>query len=87
MLVRDLWKDSRFISKVFSVLEDTPVRMISLGSSDINLSLVVPMDKIDDTVQKLHDTFSVLKNLINQKKTAAHSIAAVFLVTDFINSY
>ena len=54
---QDLWKDSRFISKVFSVLEDTPVRMISLGSSDINLSLVVPMDKIDDTVQKLHDTF------------------------------
>ncbi len=54
---QDLWKDSRFISKVFSVLEDTPVRMISLGSSDINLSLVVPMDRIDDTVQKLHDKF------------------------------
>ncbi len=54
---QDLWKDSRFISKVFGVLEDTPVRMISLGSSDINLSLVVPMDRIDDTVQKLHDKF------------------------------
>ena len=54
---QDLWKDSRFISEVFSVLEDTPVRMISLGSSDINLSLVVPMEKIDETVQKLHDKF------------------------------
>ena len=54
---QDLWKDSRFISQVFAVLEDTPVRMISLGSSDINLSLVVPMERLDDTVQKLHDRF------------------------------
>ncbi len=54
---QDLWKDSRFISRVFAVLEDTPVRMISLGSSDINLSMVVPMNRLDDTVQKLHDQF------------------------------
>lgn len=54
---QDLWKDSHFTSGVFSVLQDTPVRMISLGSSDINLSLVVPMEKLDETVQKLHDEF------------------------------
>ena len=54
---QDLWKDSRFISRVFAVLEDTPVKMISLGSSDINLSLVVPRDRTDTTIQALHDDF------------------------------
>lgn len=54
---QDLWKNSHFTSRVFSVLQDTPVRMISLGSSDINLSLVVPMERLDETVQKLHDEF------------------------------
>lgn len=54
---QDLWKDSRFISKVFASLEDTPIRMISLGSSDINLSVVVPQEKTDSTIQTLHDAF------------------------------
>ena len=54
---QDLWKDSRFISRVFAVLEDTPVQMISLGSSDINLSLVVPQKRTDQTIQSLHDAF------------------------------
>lgn len=54
---QDLWKDSRFISRVFASLEDTPVRMISLGSSDINLSVVVPQEKTDSTIQTLHDAF------------------------------
>jgi aspartate kinase len=54
---QDLWKDSRFISRVFGLLEDTPVQMISLGSSDINLSLVVPQDRTDLTIQALHDAF------------------------------
>lgn len=54
---QDLWKDSRFISRVFASLEDTPIRMISLGSSDINLSVVVPQEKTDSTIQTLHDAF------------------------------
>ncbi|MDC7233111.1 MAG: lysine-sensitive aspartokinase 3 [Spirochaetales bacterium] len=57
MVGQDLWKDSGFISKVFASLKDTPVRMISLGSSDINLSVVVPQDKTDSTIQTLHDAF------------------------------
>ncbi|MDA3956546.1 aspartate kinase [Oceanispirochaeta sp.] len=57
MVGQDLWKDSRFISRVFAILEETPVRMISLGSSDINLSVVVPQEKADSAIQKLHDSF------------------------------
>jgi aspartokinase len=31
--------------------------MISLGSSDINLSLVVPVEATDEAVRILHDEF------------------------------
>lgn len=54
---QNLWKDSRFLSKVFDSCLGVPVRMISLGSSDINLSLVVPQEKSDSLIQLLHDTF------------------------------
>lgn len=53
----ELWKDSVFISRVFATLKDTPIRMISLGSSDTNLSFVVPGDKTDHTIQLLHNEF------------------------------
>jgi aspartokinase len=33
------------------------VRMISLGSSDINLSLVVPVESMEDCVRRLHEEF------------------------------
>ena len=52
-----LWKDGGFLSQVFKTCEGVPLRMISLGSSAINLSLVVPQDKTDFMVQKLHDQF------------------------------
>lgn len=54
---QELWKDSIFISRVFATLKDTPIRMISLGSSDTNLSFVVPGDKTDSTIQILHNEF------------------------------
>ncbi len=54
---QDLWKDTVFLSRVFQCLKSTPVRMISLGSSDINLSLVVPDSKTEDCVRMLHDEF------------------------------
>jgi aspartate kinase len=54
---QNLWKDSVFLSKVFHSCSGVPVRMISLGSSDINLSLVVPQDKADHLIQKMHDLF------------------------------
>ncbi len=53
----DLWKDTVFISRVFQSLKSTPVRMISLGSSDINLSLVVPEANTEDSVRRLHGEF------------------------------
>ena len=53
----DLWKDTVFLSRVFQSLKSTPVRMISLGSSDINLSLVVPEANTEDSVRRLHGEF------------------------------
>jgi aspartate kinase len=54
---QDLWKDTVFLARVFSSLKTTPVRMISLGASDINLSLVVPVENTEDSVRRLHDEF------------------------------
>ncbi len=54
---QDLWKDTRFLARAFSSLKGTPVRMISLGSSDINLSFVVPVEATEDAVRTLHDEF------------------------------
>ena len=54
---KELWKDSSFIARVFNSLQNIPVRMISLGSSDINLSLVVPDSAIENAMSILHDHF------------------------------
>ncbi len=54
---QDLWKDTVFLSRVFRSLKSTPVRMISLGSSDINLSLVVPESDTEESVRRLHSEF------------------------------
>ena len=52
-----LWRDSLFISKVFSNLKHIPIRMISLGASDTNLSFVVPDSEAENTIQILHKEF------------------------------
>ena len=54
---QDLWKDTAFLNRVFASLKSTPVRMISLGASDINLSLVVPADAMEESVRNLHAEF------------------------------
>ncbi|MBN2805518.1 MAG: lysine-sensitive aspartokinase 3 [Prolixibacteraceae bacterium] len=54
---QELWKDSLFISKAFSQLGSIPVRMVTLGSSDTNLSFVVPEENTNEAVQKLHKCF------------------------------
>ncbi|MGO9310562.1 MAG: aspartate kinase [Spirochaetia bacterium] len=54
---QDLWKDTTFLARAFSSLKGTPVRMITLGSSDINLSVVVPVESTDEAVRTLHDEF------------------------------
>jgi len=52
-----LWKDSQFIADIFSSITDIPIRMISLGSSDTNLSLVVPDDYAERVISQLHSRF------------------------------
>jgi len=54
---QELWKQPAFIARVFGALKDTPVRMVSLGSSDINLSLVVPGKMLNTAIQILHREF------------------------------
>ncbi len=54
---QDLWKDTVFLARVFSSLKSTPVRMICLGASDINLSLVVPVESTEESVCRLHEEF------------------------------
>lgn len=55
---RDLWKDSSFLNRVFtSIGQDIPVRLISLGSSDINLSLVIPAEQSAEAMRRLHREF------------------------------
>jgi len=54
---QDLWKDTAFLARVFASLKHTPVRMISLGASDINLSLLVPVEATDESVRNLHAEF------------------------------
>lgn len=50
----DLWKEASFTARVFAALRDIPVRMISLGSSDINLSVVVPQENLEQAITLLH---------------------------------
>lgn len=54
---QDLWKESSFIARVFNALQGIPVRLISLGSSDTNLSLVVPAERAGEALAALHGEF------------------------------
>ena len=54
---KDIWKDSSLIAKIFSILSPASIKMISLGASDVNLSMVLDEDEVDNTIIKLHKTF------------------------------
>lgn len=54
---RNLWRDPSFVTRVFTSLADVPLRMISLGSSDINLSLVMSESSVDTAMRTLHGEF------------------------------
>jgi aspartate kinase len=54
---RDLWKDNRVIARVFEAIPDLPVRLISLGSSEINLSMVLRARDLDAAVTAVHLAF------------------------------
>lgn len=57
---RGLWRDPVFLTRVFRSLGNVPIRMISLGASDINLSLVVPDKMLDNSLRTLHGEFFAL---------------------------
>jgi aspartate kinase len=54
---QELWKDNRLVTRVFEAIPDLPVRMISLGSSEINLSVVLRAQDLDAAVAAVHKAF------------------------------
>lgn len=54
---RDFLSKRGLANKVFGAVSEIPVRMISQGSSEINLSIVVDNEYALPAVQKLHDRF------------------------------
>jgi aspartate kinase len=54
---QELWKDNRLVTRVFEAIPDLPVRMISLGSSEINLSMVLRAEDLDAAVAAVHKAF------------------------------
>jgi len=54
---QDLWQDSSVTSKIFQTLEGMPIRMISLGASRINLTLVVPESHCNNALKAIHAEF------------------------------
>ena len=51
---RGLLQDAAFLSGVFGCVAPSPIRMIALGSSDINLSIVVSDDHAPSVLRSLH---------------------------------
>ena len=54
---RDVWEEQSFFVRVFQALRDIPVKLISLGASNINLSFVVMEENCDEAVRLLHREF------------------------------
>ncbi len=52
---RDLFQRSGFVSEVFAAVDPAHVRLISLGSSEINLSLVVDEAETEGVLRRLHE--------------------------------
>jgi aspartate kinase len=54
---KNAWESGNIFVRVFMALKDIPVRMISFGASQINLSIVVPEENCDSAVKLLHREF------------------------------
>ncbi len=54
---QNLWGDSFTIARTFRVLQHVPIRLISLGSSDTNLTLVVEHQNLPRAIQLLHHEY------------------------------
>lgn len=52
-------ESSRTVKKLFDVLDEKKisVKMISLGATDINISIVIESDRVETAVKELHKTF------------------------------
>lgn len=59
MVGKNLYRDKAFLAKVFTALEGIPVRLITMGASDINLSLVIDQPNLEAAIRALHDTVLV----------------------------
>jgi aspartate kinase len=46
-----------FLSKAFKSLNHIPIEMITFGTSNVNLSVVVPQDQVEKSVKQLHSAF------------------------------
>ncbi|MBV8892119.1 MAG: lysine-sensitive aspartokinase 3, partial [Acidobacteria bacterium] len=44
-------------ARVFSVIPDVSIRMISQGASEINLTFVIDEDAVPDVIRRLHAAF------------------------------
>jgi len=57
-LVGESLRDTPGIAaKVFGILEDVKIRMISQGASEINLTFVIEEDAATEVVRRLHKEF------------------------------
>ena len=54
---QDLWEQPGFLATAVSALQGVPLKMMCLGSSDINLSLVVADAATETAVRSLHRSF------------------------------
>ena len=54
---QDLWEQPGFLAGAMSALDGVPLKMMCLGSSDINLSLVVADAATETAVRSLHRNF------------------------------
>ena len=54
---QDLWEQAGFLATAVSALDGVPLKMMSLGASDINLSLVVADAATETAVCSLHRRF------------------------------
>ncbi len=55
IVARGMLQNAQFLSGVFASIAPTPVRLISLGSSDINLSIVISQKAAKGALRALHD--------------------------------
>ena len=54
---KDLWKDGKFLVEAFAALQGIPVHLVSMGASEINVSLVLKASELNEGVKRTHRAF------------------------------